>query len=328
MKKLLLSLVIWLMFFWLSFADNASDLFQKAYNAYENEDFITANQVYLELINNYPTSSYFNDAYNNFFLTYYELGRDALNEWEYEYAIEFFNSYLEYSSDDWSAQYNIGVAYYNMKNYKQAETSLLSALSNVETDSDYKLVTSLLLDTQNKLVRDWMTEIERAIKWMYNNWLTMYDNSNDFRWYDPITRQEVSKFITVFAKNVLNKNIDSNIKVSYNDTKNADNSLKDYIIQSSQLWVFKWSNGNFLPFNKLTRAQAIAVILRLTSWVASDTTQWKWYTNYYQTADWFSLIKWMWFEFNALDSVYIKREELAVLLYRYNSLLNNLQGIY
>ena len=38
-------------------------------------------------------------------------------------------------------------------------------------------------------------EFALALSWMYNNWLTMYNNSGDYRMYDLLTREEAAKII-------------------------------------------------------------------------------------------------------------------------------------
>jgi hypothetical protein len=176
-------------------------------------------------------------------------------------------------------------------------------------------------------------EFQMAINWMYDNWLTMYNNKSDFMWSSYITREQASKFFVQFASNVFGK--DKWLISSYDtfsDIKNANPTLKDYIIYSSNMWLFKWINGKFKPFDNLTKAQAVAVAIRIMKWYQDETQSipyrrhtavyWEdityngWYSVYFNYADSYLATKRRWdYDFTKLDSEYITREDLALILY-------------
>ena len=158
-------------------------------------------------------------------------------------------------------------------------------------------------------------ELQNAIMWMYDNWLTSLNTISTFMWEEYLTREQASKFFVQFGKKILGKKVDSKKVVKLNDLKKADNTLQSYIKEANQLWLFKWVQGNFLPFNKLTRAQAIAVIIRANNGV-QDETQNQWYKKYYDIVNNYWILERLGFNIDTLDSSNIKRKEIALLLYR------------
>ena len=47
----------------------------------------------------------------------------------------------------------------------------------------------------NNEPKDLETEFSEALAWMYANWLTKYDNKEDYRMFDLVSREEASKII-------------------------------------------------------------------------------------------------------------------------------------
>lgn len=158
------------------------------------------------------------------------------------------------------------------------------------------------------------SELENAIKWMYDNWLTNYGTISTFMWDDYITREQASKFFVMFAKTKWQQatSIKNNV---FTDVKNANPNLYPYICVAYTLWIMNWSNNKFMPFNNLTPAQSIAMLIRITDWKLNE--QWaNRYTEYYAHAnnDW--LLNGLWFSLSTLDTTNIKRKDMALLLYR------------
>ena len=159
-------------------------------------------------------------------------------------------------------------------------------------------------------------EIEKAIKWMYSNWLTIYNEVETFMGNEYLTRQQASKFFVEFAEKIIWSPIDIEQEVSFGDLAKADKTLKSHIIKAAQLWLFKWVKGSFLPFNNLTRAQALAVIVRMIDWEQYEPSP-DWYISYYTTAFLtYDILGGLNFDFDTVDSINITRGEVALLLYR------------
>lgn len=167
-------------------------------------------------------------------------------------------------------------------------------------------------------VNKWNTrdqELKEAIEWMYANWLTIFNTPSTFMSNDNLTREQASKFFAQFAANVLNKPFTDNVDLNkFPDIKNADPTLTYYIIQANYMWLFQWSNWKFMPFNKLTQAQAIAVVIRMIDWYLNENAGVR-YTNYYNKANSYWLLKRWNFNFSNLDKTNITRWDMALILY-------------
>jgi len=222
---------------------------------------------------------------------------------------------------------------------KEKQETKITTTENNNTNTDIILTPQTVIydiwDTGKKAMTSTSKsdEFQMAINWMYDNWLTIYNNKSDFMWSSYITREQASKFFVQFASNVFGK--DKWLISSYDtfsDIKNANPTLKDYIIYSSNMWLFKWINGKFKPFDNLTKAQAVAVAIRIMKWYQDETQSipyrrhtavyWEdityngWYSVYFNYADSYLATKRRWdYDFTKLDSEYITREDLALILY-------------
>ena len=165
------------------------------------------------------------------------------------------------------------------------------------------------------------SELQNAITWMYSNWLTSYSSVRDFMWDDYLTREQASKFFVQFGKKIFGKIVNDTKPVKLNDILKANTTLQSYIKEANQLWLFKGVNGMFLPFNKLTQAQTIAVLIRTNNWLQNEINK-PWYSNYYNIANNYWILQWLWFDFNSLDSNNIKRKEVALLLFRLSNYIS------
>ncbi len=97
-------------------------------------------------------------------------------------------------------------------------------------------------------------------QWMYENGLTKYDNLQDFRPNDLITRGEISKFITQYAKLMwFEKNY---TQCDFTDISNYDYTLVPFIKEACSFGLIKGSGTNFMPEGTLTEAQAITIVVR------------------------------------------------------------------
>ncbi len=122
------------------------------------------------------------------------------------------------------------------------------------------------------------------LNWMYSEWLTKYDNLEDFRWNDSITRWEAAKFVDQFAKlQIMDKTY---TKCDFNDIDGYDNTLTPHIKQACLYGLMKWSNGSYRPNGKITEAEAITVVMRSIYGFFAETAD-PWYVAYYNR--WFEL---------------------------------------
>lgn len=124
-----------------------------------------------------------------------------------------------------------------------------------------------------------MSEI---VNWMHNNWLTKYNAVSDYMPNQLITREQASKFYSQFAK-VIWLDSNNNSACEFTDISNADYTLLPYIIKSCELWLLKGAGNRFMPFDNITKAQAVTVVIRsLYGFLDEDVTPR--YQNYYEQA--------------------------------------------
>lgn len=152
-------------------------------------------------------------------------------------------------------------------------------------------------------------ELTKAVTWMYNAGLTSKSTVADFLPDNTMTRQEASKFFSVFAKNEFWKIEDSSINCTFADSRKISPSLLPSVISACKMWLFKWSQGNFIPLTNLTNAQAITVLMRIMVGKLVEPTT-AFYVNYVLKANEFGLIK------SVVVNNNITRWEAAILIYR------------
>lgn len=210
--------------------------------------------------------------------------------------------------------------------YDGDSSKSLDSLSTATINSKAQAISACLdvkikllqLSSQKNLIINPIDKVQTAITRMYNNGLTSFQTVADFNWDWELTREQASKFFTQFTKIILNKNPDETQTVKLSDLNKADKSLQPFIIESNQLWLFKGVDWKFYPFNKLTRAQAIAVLMRAKEWYQNESNG-KRYSEYYNLADNYWLLTDLSFNFESLDYTNIKRKEIALMLYRLGS---------
>lgn len=161
-------------------------------------------------------------------------------------------------------------------------------------------------------------ELYDAINWMYDNELTIYNDPTKFGIYNPITREQASKFFVNFYVTAFDKK-DKIIAIPtpnpFKDTTNADPTLKEFILKSFTLKLFKGTNWKFMPFNHLTKAQALAVMIRMATWILDESQQPR-YSNYLYKAESMKLLDNINYSYSTLDNEDIVRWDVALILYR------------
>lgn len=170
------------------------------------------------------------------------------------------------------------------------------------------------------------SELKKAIEWMYENWLTQYNTPEKFWSNDYLTREQAAKIFSTFYATILNKKFNENVNLNiFSDMNEANPSLKYYIFQAYDMWLIKGFKWKFMPNDKLTKAQAISLAIRMVNW---DLEQIKnaWYTNYYIKAKKYWLLKRWDFDIVDLDRTNITRWDIALVLYALNNHITNNKG--
>lgn len=156
-------------------------------------------------------------------------------------------------------------------------------------------------------------EFDAALSWMYDNGLTKYDTADAFRPFDNLRRDEAAKFFVNFvtaAKLNVTENADANC--AFTDLADATSDLLGDIDSACKLGLFKGSDGKFMPAATLTKAQAIAVLVRGMVWPKDESVS-PWYKNYFETARDLELTKET--DVMAIDKN-VTRYEIALMLFR------------
>ncbi len=119
-------------------------------------------------------------------------------------------------------------------------------------------------------------ELDDAISRMYDKWLTKYNTAENFLPAEFLTREQAAKFFWEFAKVLEKEEVKSQEDCIFNDLENADYTLVDHVYESCRLWLFKWSQWNYMPFKQITRAEAMTVITRTLDWFKDETIEPRW----------------------------------------------------
>lgn len=170
-------------------------------------------------------------------------------------------------------------------------------------------------NTKDKV--DNIPELNQAILWMYEKWLTIFNEPESFMASRWLRRDEAAKFYVQYAKQVMWKTPDySKQWCDFKDLDEAWSDLKDIIVESCQLWLFQWNKWKFMPTQQLTNAQAITVFMRLREWYKDETGS-HFANNYYESAH----AQWFLFD-TPLDyrenfDIYTTRWDVAKMLFRW-----------
>ena len=230
---------------------------------------------------------------------------------DFDNSFKYFNYSLLMKEDSKIRDY---LNYCKDKSIKKENSVDKSKQSDTEIDKNFTSSSSWDICSKST------TYTLEAIHWMYENWMTIYD---DWEWFRPnynITREEASKFFVQFYSKEFDKWLNSNPNNPFNDIDNADPSLKNYILNANYFWLINWFNWNFMPFNQIKQAQAIAILVRMYKWY--HDVEWPiWYKDYLDIAE---NDGWLCDEqiFNDPDYYNITRWSIARLLYNLHKYLN------
>lgn len=157
--------------------------------------------------------------------------------------------------------------------------------------------------------------LQEAIFRLHDIGVTKYTDINDFRPFDSIQRQEAAKMFLTFRYAIGSQIISPNATTGgceFGDLESSDQTLVPYINQACTIGILKWSNGIYQPFNELTRAQAISILLRITDGYQDESGS-IWWQKYYDRALQLGMIS------PSSPEIFekpISRYEVAVLLYK------------
>ena len=142
--------------------------------------------------------------------------------------------------------------------------------------------TRVLWENINAELLTW-DEFDRALYWMYMNWLTKYNNSDEFRPYDNLTREESAKMIGQLYSVLWFPKDDKWFNCSFVDTNMFDPTLSEHIYNVCRRWIFRWNDKTqqYMPRDNLTKGQLLAVLLRIFEGkMSNESAQPRWIEYY------------------------------------------------
>ena len=200
------------------------------------------------------------------------------NKWDYDNAIKTLEKILK---NEWTIEWwdNYDSARKALSIYKEWKKTL------EEWEKYYQETWKVPTDESTSN----LPELNQAILWMYEKWLTIFNDPESFMASNWLRRDEAAKFFVRYAKEVMGMVPDySKQWCTFKDLDQARSDLKDVIVESCQLWLFQWSKWKFMPTQQLTNAQALTVFMRLREWYKDES--WSHFANnYYESAhaQWF-----------------------------------------
>ena len=163
-------------------------------------------------------------------------------------------------------------------------------------------------------------EFDKALYRMYMNWLTKYDNINEFRPHDNLTREESAKMIGQLYSVLWFSKEDKWFNCSFVDTNMFDPTLAEHIYNVCRRWIFRWNDKTqqYMPHDNLTKGQLLAVLLRIFEWKMSNESGQPWWIEYYVKA----LTLWLTNEKNLskFDKP-VSRREASLLIFRFKNMV-------
>jgi hypothetical protein len=155
-------------------------------------------------------------------------------------------------------------------------------------------------------------EFNEAIHRMYDVEITKYATSDSYQPFQTLTREQVAKMLDKFATATQLTTVRNPASCSFSDVVSSS-EFKDAITRVCQYGVMNGTNGKFNPTQTVTKAEFVAMLIRLFEGKALDESVSPRWTNYYKRAIELSLI-------SAQDTVTfqspIARYEVAIFLYR------------
>ncbi len=165
------------------------------------------------------------------------------------------------------------------------------------------------------------TEFEQALAWMYDKGLTKYNNKTDYRANDGLTREEAAKIIGQAFITLGYNQTTKNNNCTFSDANEINTTLSSFVVNTCKRGIFKGTTDNkFLPTEKLSRPQAMALLVRIFEGKISNESKTPRWGDYYIKSQALGLTTLN--NQTAFDSS-ITREEIAIYIYRFKNIVSN-----
>ena len=119
-------------------------------------------------------------------------------------------------------------------------------------------------------------EFQDAYNWAYENNVTTMDSIEKANMNWKITREEMAKMISNYAKNILWIEPDTSKSCLFINS-NINPTLVQSVTESCQLWLMWQWISDFRPKDSVTRAEFWTVLSRVLWWDKNE-----WWSTYYE----------------------------------------------
>ncbi len=123
----------------------------------------------------------------------------------------------------------------------------------------YEKIDANIIDQWN----DVSVMFKKAQQMFYSYGLTKRKGTLDYAPEKYLTREEATKFMVDFARNVLCRPKSYVYKDSFKDLMKADEGFQKYIVLSYEYGIFKWSKWLFRPKDQITIDEFSSILVRL-----------------------------------------------------------------
>ena len=273
----------------------------------------------------------------------YELEIDAKNNevyltsWDTKITLEDAEKYLSWTNSTTGSTLTVGVISPNSQTNIWAEaitwnttwTWEINTWSAIWTWTETNTWTEVSTWTEAKTRSLWENvnvelltwdEFDRALYRMYMNGLTKYNNTEEFRPYDKLTREESAKMIGQLFSVLWFPKEDKWFNCNFVDTNLFDPTLSEHIYNVCRRWIFRWNDKTqqYMPHDNLTKGQLLAVLLRIFEWKMSNESGQPRWIEYYVKALALSMTN----EKNlAKFDQPVSRREASLLIFRFKDMV-------
>ncbi len=136
-------------------------------------------------------------------------------------------------------------------------------------------------------VKSYSSELQSAYKYAYSRGITTQSSIQTADMNGSLTRSNMAKMMTNYAKEVLGKTANTSLECNFTDIGNQTNELQGYIKEVCQLWLMGQGLTKFDPNGIVTRAEFGTVLSRSLYGNEYDWGK-PYYTNHLQAlkSDW------------------------------------------
>jgi hypothetical protein len=169
------------------------------------------------------------------------------------------------------------------------------------------------------------SEFDKALYRMYQNGLTMYATSDDYRPSDLLTREESAKIVGQLFEVLGFEKKEGGFNCAFVDAQTFDPTLSSHIQNVCRRGIFRGNDKTqeYMPHDKLTKGQVLAVLMRILEGNMSNEANTPRWIEYYVKARILKLTQ----EANLLGiEAPITRYEMALLIYRFKNLIVGTNG--